>query len=294
MSTVYPNRIALSQNLLRSRRLVAHLIERSTLARPDLVVEIGPGRGIITERLAATCRQVLAIEKDEALADELSAHLAGLSNVAVFAADFLDFPLPLTEYKVFASIPFNVTTAVVTKLTTEARAPEDAYLVVQREAAARFLGEPRESLRAVLLKPWFEPTLSHRFRRSDFDPAPQVEVVLLRLRKRGPPLISPTDARDFRDVVVYAFTAWQPTLRATFAPLLDAHTLRRIERRAGFDFGRPPTAVPFRAWLDLFAAIRDAADERATRAIRGAEDRLRRQQAGLDKIHRTRASPSTR
>ncbi len=294
MAVVYPNRIALSQNLLRSRRLVAQLIERSTLARPDLVVEIGPGRGIITERLAASCRQVLAIEKDAALADDLSARLAGLSHVVVFNADFLAFPLPLTPYKVFANIPFNVMTAVVTKLTTDSRPPEDAYLVVQREAAQRFLGEPRASLRAVLLKLWFEPTLIHHFRRTDFDPAPQVEVVLLRLRKRGPPLVSPADAQDFRDLVVFAFTAWQPTLRAAFAPVLDAPTLRRIERRTGCDLGRPPTAVPFPAWLDLFATIRDAAGERATRAIRGAEDRLRRQQAGLDKIHRTRASPSTR
>lgn len=294
MSAVSPNRIALSQNLLRSRRLVAHLVARSTLARSDLVVEIGPGRGIITEQLATTCRQVLAIEKDEVLADDLSARLADHANVAVFAADFLTVPLPLTAYKVFASIPFNVTTAVVTKLTTESRAPEDAYLVVQREAAARFLGEPRESLRSVLLKPWFEPTVIHRFRRSDFDPTPQVEVVLLRLRKRGPPLVSATDAQAFRDLVVYAFTAWQPTLRATFAPLIDTRTLRRIERGAEFDFKQSPTAVPFPAWLDLFGALRDAADAHATRAIRGAEDRLQRQQAGLDKIHRTRASPRTR
>ena len=72
-------------------------------------------------------------------------------------------------------------TAIVTKLTSAARPPEDSYLIMQREDAERFAGRPRESLYALLLKPWFEPSILHTFRRTDFVPAPQVEAVMLRL-----------------------------------------------------------------------------------------------------------------
>ena len=289
MSSTHHRSVAYSQNFLRSRRLVDHLLERSSIGPDDLVVEIGAGKGAITERLATRCRQVLAIEKDPDLADELSARFAGVGNVAVFEADFLPFPLRITGYKVFASIPFNITSAIVTKLTSGAWPPEDAYLVVQQEAAAKFLGEPRESLSALLLKPWFVPTLVHRFRPTDFVPAPRVEVVLLRLRKRGPPLIDPADAQLFRDVVVYAFTAWQPSVRAAMARVLGRDGLKRIEGGAGFDLERRPASVRFEEWLALFATFHHLSDERARRAVHGAEARLRRQQAGLEKMHRTRA-----
>lgn len=293
MSAVHRRSVAYSQNFLRSRRLVDRLLERSSIGTDDLVVEIGPGRGVITERLAARCHQVLAVEKDPDLAERARDRVAGTANVAIFASDFLAFPLPATPYKVFANIPFNITAAIMTKLTSGSSPPEDAYLVAQREAAAKFLGEPRETLYALLLKPWFEPTLVYRFSRTDFVPAPRFEVVLLRLRRRESPLVDPRDAPLFRDLVVAVFTAWQPTLRDAFARILPPRALARLERRAGTDLDRPPMSVPLAAWLDLFAAFRAVDDERALRAIRGAEAALRRQQAGLAKVHRTRTSRTT-
>ncbi len=266
MSSAHRRSVAYSQNFLRSRRLVDRLLERSSIGPDDLVVEIGLDKGAITERLATRCRQVLAIEKDPDRADELSARFAAVGNVAVFEADFLPFPLPITGYKVFASIPFNITSAIVTKLTSGAWPPEDAYLVVQQEAAAKVLGEPCESLSALLLKPWFEPTLVHRFRPTDFVLAPRVEVVLLRLRKRGPPVIDPDDAELFRDVVVFAFTAWQPSVRAAMARILGRGGLKRIERGAGFDLERRPASVRFEeCWPSLPRSATSATSEHGVR-----------------------------
>ncbi len=277
------------QNFLRSRRLVERLLTRSGIGPDDLVVEIGPGEEIVTEPLAEACRQVLAIEKDPVLARRLRGKLTRVANVALFEADFLDVPLPLTGYKVFASIPFNATAAIVGRLTAEPWAALDAFLVVQREAAERFVGEPRGTLAATLLRPWFEPTVVHRFRPTDFRPAPGVEVVLLRLRKRGPPLVAPEDAQAFRDFVVSAYTAWRPTVREALAGVLGTATVRHVERRSGVDLGRPPASVRFEEWLELFAAFLAHTGPAEYSAIRGAEKRLRGQQVGLRKEHRTRA-----
>lgn len=286
MSALRQRRIAYSQTFLRSPHLVDRLLDRSGIVADDLVIEVGPGRGVITERLAGRCRQVLAVEKDPVLAEELRERFALAANVALFAADFLSFPLPLTTYKVFANIPFNITAAIVGKLTSGASPPIDAYLGVQREAADRFLGTPRETLVAVLLKPWFEPTVVHRFRPADFVPAPGVEVVLLRLCRREAPLVAPTDAALFGDLAAYVFTAWQPTVRESLALVLPKRTVAEIERMTNCALDHPPSAVPFKSWLTLANAFRAVAGERAG-AVWGARDRLERQQAGLHKVHRT-------
>lgn len=287
MSAVRDRRIRFSQNFLRSPRLVDRLLDRSGIAPDDLVIEVGPGRGVITGRLAARCRQVLAVEKDPLLVEELRARFADAGNVALFAADFLQFPLPMTTYKVFANIPFNVTAAIVGKLTSGASPPVDAYLGMQREAAERFLGTPRETLVAVLLKPWFEPAIVHRFRPSDFAPAPGVDVVLLRLRRRELPLVPPGDAELFGDLAAFAFSAWRPTVADALATILPKRRVRELTRVSGVSLDHPPGDLPFTAWIALTGAFREVAGDRCA-AVQGARQRLARQQAGLEKIHRTR------
>ncbi len=251
------------------------------------MIEIGPGRGVITESLAARCRQVLAVEKDPLLVEELRLRFAAAGNVALFAFDFLHFPLPLTTYKVFASIPFNITAAIVGKLTSGSSPPVDAYLGMQREAADRFLGRPHETMAAVLLKPWFEPVIVHHFRASDFVPPPGVEVVLLRLRRRETPLVTAEEADFFGDLVTYVFTAWQPTVREALTRLVPRRTVTAIEQAAGVALDQPPSGLPFPAWLSLAHATRTIGGEHIG-VVRGARERLERQQASLQKVHRTR------
>jgi 23S rRNA (adenine-N6)-dimethyltransferase len=293
VSTLRHQRIVYSQNFLHSRRLVDRLLDCSGITAEDLVIEVGPGRGVITERSAARCRQVLAIEQDQVLVKELGARFAHSSNVAIFAGDVLRFPLPLTAYKVFANIPFNITAAIVGKLTSGTSPPVDAYLAVQREAVDRFLGAPRQTLVSVLFQPWFEPTVIHRFQPSDFVPRPGVEVVLLRLRRRPAPLVEPADATLFEDFSAYVFTAWQPTVRAALSRILPRQTVHRIERSAGVSLDRPPSAIPFAEWVSQADTFRGLVGERVA-SVQGARDRLERQQAHLQKVHRTRApgSPS--
>lgn len=282
--------ILYAQNFLTSACLVDALLDRCSFAPGDILYEIGPGRGIITDRLASRCSQVVAIEKDPLLAEALRCRFDGIPNITIYEGDFLQFHLPSTHYKVFASIPFNITTAIVTKLTTASCPPDDAYLVVQKEAAGKFLGRPRESLYAVLVKPWFELDVVHRFRRSDFVPAPRVDVVMLRLRKRGPPLVHRSERQLFRDFVVYGFTARQPRLASTFEGIFTAQQFKHLGRKLGFDPGATPTLLRFEQWLELFDYFKRMSNARAKHVISGSEKRLRRQQAGLEKIHRTRVS----
>lgn len=189
MSSVKQRRVVYSQNLLHSRKLVAALVGRSSIGRDDLVIEIGPGKGIITEALAERSGHVLAIEKDPHHAEIVRQRFADRPNVTVFAYDFLAFPLPESSFKVFANIPYRITTAIVSKLTTGLAPPLDTYLIMQREAAEKFAGIGNASMLSMAMKPWFEQSIEHEFQRRDFRPQPSVDSVLLRLRLREHPLL---------------------------------------------------------------------------------------------------------
>jgi 23S rRNA (adenine-N6)-dimethyltransferase len=281
---MHPFPLSASQNFLHSRTLVDHLLAHSSIRAGDLVFDLGAGGGRIAERLANRGCTVVAIERDPHLAAALAARFADQPRVRILRADILDVPLPRQTYKVFANIPFSATAAIVERLTHAACPPEDAYLVVQREAALRFVGQPRGTLVSALLKPWFEPTIVHRFRRTDFAPPPRVEVVMLRLRKRGPPLVRRVDERRYRDLVVAVFTARRLSVLDTLRGLVGSRRARRL----GLDPSSTPSELAFERWLDLFETLK------STPAVfAGAERRLLHQQRRLRKVHRTRRQNRT-
>lgn len=289
MPAMQARSVLYSQNFLRSCSLVEQLIDKSDIGRSDVVYEIGPGQGIITERLAQHCQRVIAIEKDPLFVDMLRCKFAESPNIRIHHGDFLEYRLPTGHYKVFANIPFNITSALVTHLTMAPVPPDDSYLIMQREAAQKFLGIPRESLFAVLLKPSFELGILHNFRQSDFMPVPRVDVVMLRLRKRGPPLIAHNEMSLFRDFIVYCFTARQTTLRATFKGIFTQRQLKQLSNTLELNVDVTPTFLSFEQWLHLFDYFKYVATPQALHTILGSEMRLRHQQARLEKIHRTRS-----
>jgi 23S rRNA (adenine-N6)-dimethyltransferase len=254
----------------------------------DLVYEIGAGSGTITEALADRCRSVIANEIDGPLCAALRSRFAERPQVQVRCGDFRSEPLPTEPYKVFANPPFDITSDIVAKLVGATRPPEDTFLVLQREAARRYCGLPDETLVGLLLKPFFAPSIVHRFHRDDLVPAPSVEVVMLRLRKRGPPLIAPEDAQAYRDLVVSGFAAWKPTIGTALARPFGPWAARRLLNTAGVDPALRPAQVPIDAWLRLYAAFVLVPGALRNR-VAGAEARLRRQQAHLRKEHRSRA-----
>ena len=279
--------VQLSQNFLTNSRLVASLLDRFDLGADSVVYEIGPGKGIITEQLALRFRRVIAIEKDQRLAASLMRKFGDWPNVTIHPGDFLGYPLPHNSYNVFANIPFNITAAIVTKLTTVENPPEVAYLAMQRKAGRMFIGKPQESLRTILLKPWFETEIVHRFQRSDFAPAPRVDVVMLRLRKRGPPLVGEMDRPFFRNFVVYVFTHGQPAGANPLTNLFPGRQRAVLERSLGIDLTARPTSLTLAQWLRLFERLKVVGNPTAPGLVAGSEQRLMRQQARLEKRHRT-------
>jgi len=172
------------------------------------------------------------------------------------------------------------------KLTTADVPPRAAYLALQSEAVERYLGRPRQTLAALLLAPWFSVRIVHRFALSDFSP-PNVDVVMIRMQKRGPPLIAARGAQAYRDFVVALFVSRKPSIGATSSQLFGGRVSRRLLHAAQIDPASSPSALALPAWLRLFGHFARLPAQ-IRNSVAGTEKRLRRRQQGLQKIHRTR------
>jgi len=173
-----------SQNFLTSRRIISRLLRKTSICADDHVVEIGPGKGHITGMLLPRCKMLSAIELDKNLHDKLRVKFAAADNLRLYHRDFLQWPLPGGDYKVFANIPFCHTTDILRKLTECSNPPREAWLIMEKGAAKRFMGQPRESLRSLAIKPKFDMRVAWHFQREDFHPMPRVDVVMLHLKRK--------------------------------------------------------------------------------------------------------------
>jgi len=283
------NTLRYSQNFLKSPALVERLVNLSSISEKDVVYEIGSGKGIITQVLAKRGIRVIGIEKDKKLCEALKEKFSGNSKIEIRCGDFLKTRLPEQgKYKVFSNIPFNLTAEIIGKLTSALNPPEDCYLVVQKEAAEKFTGFPKETQYALLLKPWFELRVIYYFQRTDFSPIPKVNVVLLRIKKRQEPLVKEKEASLYRDFIVYGFNQWKPNLKKSFKKVFTYPQWKRLARDLKFTLKARPTELDFNQWLGLFNYFLIGVPENKKQLVFGAEKRLKRQQSRLQKVHRTR------
>lgn len=253
-----------SQNFLVNKKLVCRLVAEAEFSDRDTVVEIGPGKGIITRMLAEQAGHVIAIEKDEQLASSLLRTAQLPENVTVYVADVMAFPMPSTPYKVFANIPFRHTAAIVGKLTTGVAPPVDARLIVQREAAERFAIGGEATMRAQQLAPFFDVEILHSFHARDFSPSPGVECVLMEIRQKQNPCLPGGTSPRYSQFVEAVYSAWQPTLGNAIKaalPRLAAQSViadQEIRRYQSLQ----PSRVPSGVWLRIFKILLERNDPR--------------------------------
>jgi 23S rRNA (adenine-N6)-dimethyltransferase len=259
MGTRQHKRIHLAQNFLRSPKLVQRLVSMSTIGPSDTVYEIGAGNGIITEALARVAKQVIAIEKDAELVRRLRERFRVFDNVEIVEKDCLAYLFRRQEtaqYKIFANIPYNITSRILRRIVYAQPDLAEGYLVLQKEAAKKYSGLPRETLFSILAKPFFEFQILHQLRRTDFSPVPNVDSVLMQIKRRRHPLIDPPDAARYREFVEYGFGRWKPNVRLAFKDVFTYKRWKRLTRDLEIPFNATPTELTCEQWLGLYRGCR--------------------------------------
>lgn len=249
------NRIAvgrrLGQHFLCDPEVVERLLRAAAPAPWDRILEIGPGRGVLTLRLAEAAGAVVAVEADRRLAQALPAH----PRLRVVAADFLEVDLetllaPPAGWKVVANLPYCITTPILQRLLPCTRVA-GMWLMMQREVARRIASPASRVAGAITYFTAYHARVQVLFEvpPGAFHPPPRVDSAVVYLERHPRPPVEADPERLFRLVRV-AFQGRRKTLQRSLRPLLGEAAAEVLER-AGIDPRRRAETLS----LEEFAAL---------------------------------------
>lgn len=184
---------SLGQNFLNSDRVVTRIIDAANPVADDLILEIGPGLGVITKKLLQTAGKVVAVEKDPhlytILSDQFSKELSD-GTLELISGDILDFDPTIFQspkyagfhYKIAANIPYNITGLIIRKFLSASHQPETMVLLIQKEVADRIIArDEKESLLSLSVKLYGIPKLVTNVSRGNFNPPPRVDSAVIQI-----------------------------------------------------------------------------------------------------------------
>lgn len=245
----------LSQNFLYSRTLVNSLVRRSSIGQNDTVLEIGPGKGFITAELLKVAKKVIAVELDEKLALHLKQILGHYPNLQIYQGNTLNYPLPNYPYKVFANIPFSIEGEIIRKLLDSNNPPQDCYLIVDKRLAQRLSGIPHQNQFSLKHKPWFDFSIFHQFKRSDFIPEPSVESVMWRITKKTEPLLIESERKSWERFIEAGFGQGTP-VKQNLRKLLNSRQIQELQSSITFSLKARPGYLTLEQWIDTYRLIK--------------------------------------
>ena len=214
---------SLGQNFLIDESIVEQIIDGAEIGPDDVVLEVGPGIGVMTQAMARRAKKVVAIEIDDSLLPVLRETLAEEDNVEVVSGDVLkvdlqkiiDEKLDGQAPKVVANLPYYVTTPIIMRFLEEQIPVTDIVVMVQKEVADRMVADPGGKIYgalSVVVQYYAEPSKVVKVPRSVFMPQPNVESSVVRLEKRPEPPVDLKAPDLFFKTIRSAFMKRRKTL----------------------------------------------------------------------------------
>ena len=186
---------SLGQNWLVNPHILDKIITTAEINKNDIVVEIGPGLGNLSKKLAQRASKVIAVEKDSRLINDLRILFKDSDNIDILEADALKFDLQkylshttyyiphATSYKIVANIPYYITSNFLRTIFEEWPQPKLIVLTIQKEVAQRIMAKPpHTNLLALSVQYYSEPEIISYVSRNNFRPVPKVDSAIIRLK----------------------------------------------------------------------------------------------------------------
>jgi len=276
--------IKYSQNLYTNKEKLKEIIKLSEINFSDIVLDIGAGTGTITEELSGYAKQVIAYELDQKYSRELEEKFNNSSNIILKNENFLNIELPRKEFKIFSNIPFFITTDIINKITDVNSKLEEAFLFVQKESAERFAGEPKNTQIATILSFMYEIKIREKFQKKDFKPMPNVDIVLLNIRRKD---FNKKDFQLYRDFITYIFNQMNYSVLDTFKKLFTYKQLKYINQYLNKNRYSKPTDIPLDYYLNIFQEFK-LNGKNYINKVNGYYSKHLKQHSNREKVHRTR------
>jgi len=217
-------RKGLGQHFLIDEEVLKLITSAAELVPTDIVIEIGPGLGVLTKELAGQAGWVVTVELDDKLAAILNQTLASFNNVTIINEDILSidpaallrehkprFPPAISSpfsYKVVANLPYYITSPVLRHFLEASVKPQAMVVMVQKEVAEAIVAEPGQmSLLSISVQFYGEPRIISYVPARCFYPAPEVDSAILQIRLHPQPAVVVTDKKSFFGLVRAGFSA---------------------------------------------------------------------------------------
>jgi 16S rRNA (adenine1518-N6/adenine1519-N6)-dimethyltransferase len=260
----------LGQHFLVDEAVLERILSAAELSLGDIVVEIGPGLGILTEELAKRGAKVIAVELDAKLVALLKKRLAAFPDVKIIHADILKVtPQQLLQdnltaselargYKVIANLPYYITSPILSHFLETQPRPSVMVVMVQKEVGEAIAAAPGK-MRLLSVKAQFysQPAIVSYVPAASFYPPPKVDSAILRLDVYSqPPLIKSgvSDIASFFDIVMHGFSSPRKQLRNSLAHSLEMppNQVVSLLEKAGIEAKRRAETLSLEEWRELW------------------------------------------
>ena len=213
-----PPRKRLGQHFLTDQRALDKIADALNITPQDTVIEIGPGRGALTDRLADRAGRLITVEVDKLLIPILRARYAARPHVSVIESDVLELDLGEVAggpYLLVGNVPYYITTPIIFHAMKRPR-PERSVFLVQREVADRAVAPPNSNEYGALsvnLQALANVAVRGLVKATAFNPPPSVESAILHITPRTDPVIEEHEEAAFRKLVIASFGLRRKQLR---------------------------------------------------------------------------------
>ena len=250
---------SLGQHWLHDSEALAGICEGAELTKDDVVLEIGPGLGTLTEELTKRAGKVIAVEYDDDLAKELPGRV-GSDNLEIVYQDILKFDFTSLEpdFKVVANIPYYLTSNLIRVMSETPNRPCIAVLLVQKEVAQRITAAPGNlSILGVTAQYYWHVTVGFEVPASMFTPPPKVDSQVLSLQRRDEPPFGDIDTKKFFRLVKAGFGERRKKLRSSLSHGLGMKTdeIEKILNKASIDPNLRAQALSLDDWYRIYENI---------------------------------------
>ena len=249
-------RKSLGQHFLSDSRTASRILAAADLSPEDLIVEIGPGRGVLTRRLVQQVKRVVAIELDGELAAALPPRLGFPANLECVEADAREVDLaqliaPETKYKVVANLPYYAANPIVRRFLESQPKPEVLVVMVQQEVAKNMVAQPgKMGILSVATQFYAKAKLVCTVPPKHFRPPPKVTSAVVRLDVLPEPAVEVESEEAFFRIVRAGFAAPRKQIRNSLSQGLGIEPAvgGRVLELAGIDATRRPQTLEISEW----------------------------------------------
>ena len=250
------------QHFLADRRVLERIADALELTGTETVLEIGPGRGALTELLLARAGRVVAVEIDRALAQLLRERWGSDARFTLVERDVLQVPLAEVageDFVLAGNVPYYITTPILFHALERPRARRAVYLV-QKEVAERVVAPPGGKAYGALsvnVQAIATGELLFRVPPGAFNPPPRVDSAVLRVTPLAEPLVSPAEEQGFSSFVQEVFGLRRKQLRRVVRTVahLDAEAGEAVVARVGLDPEARPEVLSPRDFVALYREL---------------------------------------